>query len=95
MTDIVSENQQPEIVFQYIYRTYTPAVKRAILKYRANNLEKWREDERKRKYNKYHNDPEYRAKTMERQRAYQTQRRNKIKLQKEKEEEEKNETVII
>ena len=48
---------------QIIYKTYTPASKRAILKWRESNLEKWRETDRVRKANRLRNDTEYREKT--------------------------------
>ena len=67
----------------------TESQKQASEKYRKKNWEKIREQTRVRNYNKYHNDPDYRARKIEREKKYYQQK--KLKKQ---QEQEKGQTTL-
>ena len=67
------------------------AQKAASEKYRLKNWETIREKVRVRNYNKYHNDPEYRARKIEREKKYYQQK----KLKKQQELERQQTTLTL
>jgi hypothetical protein len=71
------EAPEPIIIIKIVYSSSTPAAKRAAKKWRDNNLEQYREINRNIKYNKYHRDPEYKAKILERNRLNYKKRTEK------------------
>jgi len=85
------ENENKEVVIVKIYSGYTEAQKKAIKKYRENNIDKVREMSRVYINERRRSDPEFRQKAREYQQAYYRKKRTERCLEYEREQAEKKE----